>query len=82
MCLALKGVVLVQDHLGNNRVSYAVDRESNAIKIKEESHYYPFGLKHWNYNNAEYSFQGRNAGVSLMSKPGGGGGALSLPTSL
>jgi len=62
-----------KDHLGNNRVSYAVDPDSNVLKIKEESHYYPFGLKHWNYNNAEYSFQGRNARVSLMSKPGGGG---------
>jgi RHS repeat-associated protein len=62
-----------QDHLGNNRLSYAVDPADNILKIKEENHYYPFGLKHWNYNNAEYSFQGRNAGVSLMSKPGGGG---------
>ena len=38
------------DHLGNIRVSYAVDPQTQVIKILEENHYYPFGLKHTNYN--------------------------------
>ena len=39
------------DHLGNVRLSYT--RESTgAVKILEESHYYPFGMKHSNYNDA------------------------------
>ena len=39
------------DHLGNVRVSYAKDPVSGLPKIVEESHYYPFGLKHANYND-------------------------------
>jgi RHS repeat-associated protein len=39
------------DHLGNIRLSYGIDPESNVLKILEENHYYPFGLKHTNYNS-------------------------------
>lgn len=40
------------DHLGNIRLSYAKDPENpNVLKILEEDHYYPFGLKHTNYNS-------------------------------
>ncbi|THD29611.1 MAG: RHS repeat-associated core domain-containing protein, partial [Flavobacterium johnsoniae] len=40
------------DHLGNIRLSYAMDPQSpNGLKILEENHYYPFGLKHTNYNS-------------------------------
>ncbi|WP_158629426.1 RHS repeat domain-containing protein [Flavobacterium microcysteis] len=40
------------DHLGNIRLSYAKDTENpNVLKILEEDHYYPFGLKHTNYNS-------------------------------
>ncbi len=39
-----------KDHLGNNRLSYTLDPETHQIKILEENHYYPFGLKHGNYN--------------------------------
>ncbi len=39
-----------KDHQGNNRLSYTLDPETNQIKILEENHYYPFGLKHGNYN--------------------------------
>ena len=39
-----------KDHLGNNRLSYTLDPETNQIKILEENHYYPFGLKHGAYN--------------------------------
>ncbi|NLN34171.1 MAG: hypothetical protein GX159_11340, partial [Flavobacteriaceae bacterium] len=34
------------DHLGNIRVSYSKDPRTNQLKILEENHYYPFGLKH------------------------------------
>ncbi|AWG26256.1 DUF6443 domain-containing protein [Flavobacterium kingsejongi] len=39
------------DHLGNVRVSYAKDPVSGLTKIVEESNYYPFGMKHANYND-------------------------------
>lgn len=38
------------DHLGNIRLSYTFDYASGLIKIMEENHYYPFGLKHDSYN--------------------------------
>ncbi|MEN9324032.1 MAG: hypothetical protein RL699_1812, partial [Bacteroidota bacterium] len=39
------------DHLGNVRLSYGRDPQAhNEIKILEENHYYPYGLKHTNYN--------------------------------
>ena len=37
------------DHLGNIRLSYTVDKYGNLKKL-EETNYYPFGLKHQNYN--------------------------------
>jgi len=39
-----------KDHLGNNRLSYTFDPKTEQVKILEENHYYPFGLKHGNYN--------------------------------
>jgi RHS repeat-associated protein len=36
------------DHLGNIRLSYT--QSGTELKILEENHYYPFGLKHSNYN--------------------------------
>lgn len=44
------------DHLGNIRMSYAWDYAEEEIKILEENHYYPFGLKHKKYNTDEYEF--------------------------
>jgi len=44
------------DHLGNIRVSWAYDKVIDRVKIMEESHYYPFGLKHKAYNTQEYLF--------------------------
>ncbi|MBQ0148098.1 MAG: hypothetical protein KBS93_06590 [Flavobacteriaceae bacterium] len=38
------------DHLGNVRTSYAWDDTENKLKILDESHYYPFGLKHTGYH--------------------------------
>lgn len=34
------------DHLGNVRLSYSKDPLTNQLKIMDETHYYPFGLKH------------------------------------
>lgn len=36
------------DHLGNLRLSYGSD--ATGVKVIEENNYYPFGLKHKNYN--------------------------------
>lgn len=36
------------DHLGNVRLSYGLN--NNVLTILEENNYYPFGLKHKNYN--------------------------------
>src|SRR5690554_3940873 len=38
------------DHLGNVRVSYSKDPQTNQLKILDENHYYPFGLKHSVYS--------------------------------
>ncbi len=54
------------DHLGNIRLSYGIDPSTNEIKIIEENHYYPFGLKHTNYNSD----------VLLYSKNSSGGTKL------
>jgi RHS repeat-associated protein len=37
------------DHLGNIRLSYVLDPATEELKVMEENHYYPFGLKH-SYN--------------------------------
>lgn len=44
------------DHLGNIRLSYGWDNNDNVLKILEENHYYPFGLKHDNYNLGRKEF--------------------------
>ncbi|MEP6804830.1 MAG: RHS repeat-associated core domain-containing protein [Flavobacterium sp.] len=45
-----KYVFQYKDHLGNVRISYAKNPITNVLEIIEESNYYPFGLKHQNYN--------------------------------
>ncbi|WP_445455988.1 RHS repeat domain-containing protein [Flavobacterium sp. HNIBRBA15423] len=45
------------DHLGNIRVSYGVDPDTQTLKILEENHYYPFGLKHEGYNMDYKTYQ-------------------------
>lgn len=59
------------DHLGNVRVSYAEDPAARKLKIMEENHYYPFGLKHTNYNVDRYSFQKIDSGLALKAAPSG-----------
>ncbi len=39
------------DHLGNIRLSYTQDPQTGILAILEENHYYPFGLRHANYNS-------------------------------
>ena len=44
-----------KDHLGNSRLSYTKDATTGTLKILEENQYYPFGMKHTNYNvNVSY----------------------------
>ena len=45
------------DHLGNIRVSYGFDPDTKTVKTLEENHYYPFGLKHTNYNTYKRQFK-------------------------
>lgn len=40
-----------KDHLGNIRASYTKNTITGNLDIIEESHFYPFGLKHSGYNN-------------------------------
>ncbi|MDV6167116.1 DUF6443 domain-containing protein [Flavobacterium sp. DG1-102-2] len=47
-----------KDHLGNVRLSYAVDPVDGVLKILEESHYYPFGMKHSGYNSTQNMISG------------------------
>lgn len=57
------------DHLGNVRMSYALDPANNeTLKILEENHYYPFGLKHQNYNVDKLDFETfPETGVEIVS---------------
>ena len=51
------------DHLGNIRVSYGVDPSTSTLKILEENHYYPFGLKHEGYNMDYKMYQKMQSGA-------------------
>jgi RHS repeat-associated protein len=56
-----------KDHLGNIRLSYTQDPEGNGLKVLEENHYYPFGLKHTNYNTDRRTFDN---GTPMLSVSG------------
>ncbi len=62
------------DHLGNIRMSYAWDYDLNVLKIIEENNYYPFGLKHTNYNSdlKEYKAVQNETKVELRAIPDDG----------
>jgi RHS repeat-associated protein len=47
-----------KDHLGNIRLSYGLNHqgEGGMVKILEENHYYPFGLKHSKYNTGQNKY--------------------------
>lgn len=53
------------DHLGNVRLSYGQDPVTQQVKILEENNYYPFGMKHKNYNMSEKFYKKSGAGVVL-----------------
>ena len=42
--------------MGNVRLSYTLDPADNVVKIMEENHYYPFGLKHNGYSPTQKIF--------------------------
>jgi RHS repeat-associated protein len=45
------------DHLGNNRLSFGWDtRNGGFVKILQENNYYPFGMKHKNYNMSQSQY--------------------------
>ena len=54
------------DHLGNIRVSYGLEPGTNVLKILEENHYYPFGLKHKNYNMDIRTYDRNNLGQIIL----------------
>jgi len=53
------------DHLGNIRLSYATDPTTAALKVIEENHYYPFGLKHTNYNSDKLTYIKREENLKI-----------------
>ena len=55
------------DHLGNIRLSYT--SSGSELKILEENHYYPFGLKHSNYNVDKVDFAKGPDGISIILHP-------------
>src|SRR5690606_482807 len=44
-------------HLGNIRLSYTRDPLDLSLKIMEETHYYPFGLKHAVYSDIKQKYE-------------------------
>ena len=59
-----KYVFQYKDHLGNIRVSYAKNPQTQVLEIIEENNYYPFGSKHKGYNdyiatNNKYKYNGK-----------------------
>jgi len=58
------------DHLGNIRLSYGLDpEEQGQVKILSENHYYPYGLKHSNYNAIEYAYKENELGTYVVLDP-------------
>ena len=55
--------------MGNIRLSYALNPVGNALTIVEENHYYPFGLKHANYNSGKQIFEIELAQLKLKPAP-------------
>jgi RHS repeat-associated protein len=57
------------DHLGNIRLTYGLDPSDQELKIIEENHYYPFGLKHKNYNSEVKEHKEGEGGVYIDDVP-------------
>ena len=58
------------DHLGNVRLSYSMDHLTGKLKILEENHYYPFGLRHEVYLTGTKLDFSRNPGDGIEPEPG------------
>src|SRR5690606_7175240 len=58
------------DHLGNVRLSYSMDHLTGKLKILEENHYYPFGLRHGVYDTGGKKDFLRNQGDGIEPEPG------------
>ena len=56
------------DHLGNVRLSYTLEEGQEELKILEENHYYPFGLKH-SYNTNRRSYSKSDNGAGSVTRP-------------
>jgi RHS repeat-associated protein len=54
------------DHLGNVRLSYSREGNVGAPTILEENNYYPFGLKHENYNVTKKQYDKYNGEPELV----------------
>ncbi len=57
------------DHLGNIRLSYSQDPATNVLKIIEENHYYPFGLKHSGYNSDRMMYVKEGSFLKIKPAP-------------
>jgi RHS repeat-associated protein len=57
------------DHLGNIRLSYSQDPSTSVLKIIEENHYYPFGLKHTGYNSDQMMYVKEASVLKIKPKP-------------
>ena len=55
------------DHLGSIRLNYSKDPSTSVLKIIEENHYYPFGLKHSGYNSDKMMY--KKEGSVLRIRP-------------
>ncbi len=64
-----------KDHLGNIRLNYGKDPETNVLKVLEENHYYLFGLKHQNYNTGRKQYGKKEDEITTLQFPG-----LVMPT--
>jgi RHS repeat-associated protein len=60
---------------GGHRLNYGKDPETNVLKVLEENHYYPFGLKHQNYNTGRKQYGKKEDEITALQFPG-----LVLPT--
>ena len=67
-----KYVFQYKDHLGNIRVNFSKDVDG-LTKILEENQYYPFGLKHTNYNSDKYGWIRKEDEDFAKIKPQPGG---------
>ncbi|RYZ46792.1 MAG: RHS repeat-associated core domain-containing protein [Sphingobacteriales bacterium] len=53
------------DHLGNVRLTFGLN--GAKVRILAENNYYPFGLKHKNYNVTQQQYQESNGEIDLVT---------------